>query len=89
MKWSIIDKDIHKYLEYVLLPNLISFSIYRLYVTHKCINDSYITIHNTIKSYINIVNENDYLIYRLVVEILKNKYKLQIVTLTPLSLKKY
>lgn len=88
MDWKNINIEVQKYLEWYILPNLISFIIYRLYINNTLITDSYISIQNTLKTYINIVDENDYLIYKMVIDILDNKYKLKIVNLNPLIVKK-
>lgn len=87
MDWKIIDKDIHKYIEYILLPNLIAFSIYKIHNTYHNKNESFIAIYNTIKSYINIIDENPYTVYKLVIDLLKKRYHLEIVNLNPLILK--
>lgn len=88
MNWRIIDKEINKYIEYNLLPNMIAFTFNYIYNTNLPINESYITLYNTIKTYINIVGENEYLVYKLVIDILKNKYHLTVINLNPLVLKK-
>lgn len=86
MQWESIDKEIHKYIEYILLPNLIAFTIFKLYNENRKINDSFLTLYNTIKTYVNIIDENQYLVYRLVKDILNKKYNLEIVNLNPIIL---
>lgn len=71
-------------MEWFILPHLVSFIIFRLYINNTIIDEPYMTLYNTIKTYVNIIDENDYLIYKMTEDILKNHYHLKIVSLNPL-----
>lgn len=86
--WVAINKDIAKYLEKNILPNLLAFVIARLYYTGE-LKDNYDTLYNTTKAYINLVGERKKIVTSIMGNILLNRYQLKIVRLYPkISIKK-
>jgi hypothetical protein len=86
--WQYLNKQISYFLEYNILPNLISYSINLLYYSNRIRGINYYTLYNNVKSYINIVNDDYRLVNIIVINILKNKYKLQIISFYPLKIKR-
>lgn len=83
--WKIVNNDILKYLELNVLPNILAFGIARLFYLEKLNSTiSFLYYYNSIKSLINITNEDEVLVENIMKQILKDKYYLEIISYNPL-----
>lgn len=74
-----LNKDLSKYLELNVLPNLLAFSLARLFYNNSLTDESLDCYYNSIKSLINLVNENKDIVLKIAKHILSDKYNLLIV----------
>lgn len=83
--WHIVNNDILKYLELNVLPNILAFGIARLFYLKKLTSTlSFLYYYNSIKSLINITNEDKVLVENIMKQILKDKYYLEVICYNPL-----
>lgn len=87
-EWNEINKQLSYFIEYNILPNMISYVINLMYHNNINSNDFFYNIYNSVKSYINITGESKKLVINIVNNILKNKYGLIIIKYNPLIIKR-
>ncbi len=79
--------DLSKYIEIIILPELIAFSLARLYYYNNLKEISFCKYINSIRKLINIRNINYKLVKNITTNILRNKYNLKIISYYPIKLK--
>lgn len=87
-EWNEVNKQLSYFMEYNILPNMISYVINLMYHTNINSKESFYNIYNSVKSYINITGESKKLVINIVNNILKNKYGLKITKYNPLIIKR-
>lgn len=74
--WTNLNNDITNYINNYLFPNLIAFSIVNINEKNKELLDDINSLYNSLKSILNVSNEDKKVVLAITKSILENKYNI-------------